>query len=67
MLVPPRDSDALATSIHQLLTDKKLQEQLSKRGRKSSRQFSWDRVASQVLSYYEHLATGRKIVEGTEN
>ncbi len=49
LLVPPRDPQALAEALLQLLTDAELQAQQRAYGREHVGSFSWDRVAEQFL------------------
>lgn len=54
-LVLPRNSTALALSLVHLLADSDLRMELGRRARLRAEQYSWDRVAQRVLSYYERL------------
>lgn len=59
LLVPPKDSDALASAIKNVLSDRDASEAMAAAGPAHARQFSWDEVSSQVLAYYEEtLAAG---------
>jgi glycosyltransferase involved in cell wall biosynthesis len=49
LLVPPRDPQALAEALMQLLTDTELQAQQRSYGREHVGPFSWDRVAERFL------------------
>jgi phosphatidylinositol alpha-mannosyltransferase len=55
LLVPPKDSAALAHAIQRLLEDKALSEKLSLSARERGRSFGWDRIAGQLLDYYREL------------
>ncbi|HLF77857.1 MAG TPA: glycosyltransferase family 4 protein [Dehalococcoidia bacterium] len=70
LLVPPKDNDSLAVALLQLVDDARLRESMGAAGRELAQQFSWERVAQRVLSYYERLAyekrtapTASKLVE----
>ena len=55
LVVPPKDSYALAQAIQQLIDDPVLREQLIKQAKISVQQYSWDTVAKRVLTYYERM------------
>lgn len=59
VLVPPRDSEALAAALHRLLSDPALREEMGRRGAITAQRYSWDRMAQQVLDYYQQVAAGR--------
>jgi phosphatidylinositol alpha-mannosyltransferase len=63
LLVPPEDPQALADALLELLRDPERCAQMAERGRERSHQYSWDRVAQQVLSYYERLMRERRLIE----
>ncbi len=52
LLVPPRDPEALAAAIAQLLDDPAARERMGRSGLERSRQFGWDRVTARVDDYY---------------
>ena len=54
LLVPSADADALAEAIRRLLTDAKLRESLSRRGKERAATFTWRRAAEQTLEVYGH-------------
>lgn len=56
LLVPVRNSDALASAVLRLLQDSELRRQLGVRGRERViKEFSLDRVVSETLAVYERL------------
>lgn len=59
LLVPPRDTFALADAISSLVRDAKARAAFGAAGRKRADEFSWPRVTQQVLSYYERLRYAR--------
>ncbi len=60
LLVPPGDEGGLAAAVLRLLTDEALRRRLSERGRVRAGFFSWERVAGQILDYYDELLRGGK-------
>jgi glycosyltransferase involved in cell wall biosynthesis len=60
ILVPPRNADALAAAIKQLLNDKQAQRRMSEAGRERVRQkFSWEQAARETLEVYQEVLTTR--------
>jgi len=56
LLVRPKDSDALAEALLELVEDPDVRRDLGARASERAQHFSWDRVSQRVLSYYERLA-----------
>jgi glycosyltransferase involved in cell wall biosynthesis len=50
VFVDPRDADAIAYAIGQVLDDETLQKQLSKKGLARSAKFTWDQCANNTLA-----------------
>lgn len=56
LLVRPKDTDALAGAILDLMKDEAQRSTIAQKGQERAQFFSWDRVSRRVLSYYERLA-----------
>ena len=54
-LVPPRDSQTLASRIIDLLNDPLLCSRLGQAAQKKARAITWDKIACQTLQLYERL------------
>jgi phosphatidylinositol alpha-mannosyltransferase len=52
ILVPPRDSKALAAGISELLANPTLRERMGAEGLERAAQFSWEHVTARVEAYY---------------
>jgi phosphatidylinositol alpha-mannosyltransferase len=63
LLVPPEDSQSLSDALVELLEDPGRRSEMADRGRVRAQLYSWDRVAQQVLSYYERLIRERRLIE----
>lgn len=59
LLVPPRDSAALASSIARLLESDALRSRFSAAGLQKARDYAWPQVAARVLDYYYELLEER--------
>lgn len=55
LLVPPGKSGALALSMDRIVSDAKLRDTLVKGGKKTCREFSWDKVAQKTLEVYKRV------------
>jgi phosphatidylinositol alpha-mannosyltransferase len=63
VLVPPRDPDALASALADLLEDEDRRRAIGAAARRlATERYSWDRIARRLLEIYEHVA-GRAPVE----
>jgi glycosyltransferase involved in cell wall biosynthesis len=61
LLVPPRDSDALADAIVEMLQDKAKRVEMGENGyKKLNAELGWDNIARRTLRVYEELVEGRK-------
>jgi phosphatidylinositol alpha-mannosyltransferase len=68
VLVPPRDSEALAVALRRLLSDATQREEMSKQGVKTAQRYSWDRISRQILAYYEQVMNdGAGVGTGSES
>jgi glycosyltransferase involved in cell wall biosynthesis len=69
LLVPAKDSRALANALRQLVTDPALRERMGRRGREiAAQEFGLERVVAETLAVYRTLLAGRKggVVEGAD-
>jgi glycosyltransferase involved in cell wall biosynthesis len=55
IMVDPLDVDALADSMHRVLTDDALQEKLRNKGIARAREFSWEKTAQKTWQVYEQV------------
>lgn len=60
-LVLPRNVPALALALVHLLADSDRRAEMGARARLRAEQYSWDRIAQRVLSYYERLLYERSL------
>jgi phosphatidylinositol alpha-mannosyltransferase len=67
LLVRPEDPQALADAIIELLRDPERRTKMTARGRERAQYYAWDRVAQQVLSYYERLIYERALIQREEH
>lgn len=56
LLVPPSDPSALADALIKVLTDRRLADDLSKKGLERMRQFDWDILVKKYEKLYEQIA-----------
>jgi phosphatidylinositol alpha-mannosyltransferase len=55
LLVMPKDADALAAALLELLADPTRRQEMAEKGRLRAQEFRWERVSQRVLTYYEQL------------
>lgn len=65
LLVRPQDTMALANALTALVNDPGRRAQLAAAGRVRVEEYSWPRVAQQVLSYYERLLDSEQTVQAS--
>ena len=61
----PKDSDALADALIDVLRDEDHRVEIAERGRERAQHYSWDRVSQRVLSYYERLVYEKGLAKGS--
>ncbi len=64
LLFEPNDEVSLANAIVRLMQQPELRARMAAKGRVHVQRFSWDRVASEVLSYYDQLLDERAPLRG---
>lgn len=60
VLVPPSDSDALCEALKRLLRDDAAREVMGRNAAKKAQEYTWERMASRVLEYYEEVDRARR-------
>lgn len=58
LLVPPKDSEALADAIIYLLENEDVRERMGKNGRKKVEDYSWDKNAKETEKVYKEVMNG---------
>ncbi|HJX69701.1 MAG TPA: glycosyltransferase family 1 protein [Dehalococcoidia bacterium] len=53
--VNPHDTDAIASALHEVLTNKDLKRELVSKGLERASQFSWEKTARETLNAYESV------------
>ncbi|MFN8536649.1 MAG: glycosyltransferase family 1 protein [Thermomicrobiales bacterium] len=56
LLADPRDTDAIAAALHQILTTPQLQHDLRQRSLRQAQRFSWTRTARETIAVYNTIA-----------
>src|SRR5947199_10119960 len=49
LLVPPRDSEALAAALKRLLSDQPLRKKMGQQAKKTAKRYDWGRVSAQII------------------
>ena len=57
LVLDPNDIDNMARQIEQVLSDRQLAAEMTRKGFQQASKFTWERVAQQVLEVYENTAT----------
>lgn len=55
IMVDPKDIEGFAEAIYNVLTDDSLKKELSKRGLKRAKKFTWERCAKETLKVYKEV------------
>lgn len=55
LLIEPKDVEALASAIEQVITDQALRQELIARGLEHVKKFSWEKAARELLTVYERV------------
>ena len=58
LLVPPRNAEKLTEALTTLIADKALRQQLGANGRLKALKYDWERVAQQILDFYQAVLSG---------
>ena len=64
LLVPPRDSVALADALATLIRDPEMRSQMGQRGRSHVECYRWEEVGRQVMDYYRDLMASANGLSG---
>lgn len=62
LLVPPKDTQAVAAALGRLLGDASLRARLGAEGRRTARRYAWEQVAGDVLDYYGETIHRRELL-----
>lgn len=57
LFIDPHNPEYIASTLHKLLTDKTLAEELRQRGIARSKLFSWDNAAKGILSLFNEIGS----------
>ncbi|MCK4306632.1 glycosyltransferase family 4 protein [candidate division WOR-3 bacterium] len=61
LLVEPKNPEALAQKLIEVLTNKELMTRLGKNGRKTALKYSWEKVTKEIESFYYEIANEKNI------
>ncbi len=59
LLVRPKDDQDLAGALVRMINDRPMREEMGRKGREYSADFSWPRVAGRIMDYYDGLLRTR--------
>ncbi len=59
LLVPPRDSEALAAALKRLLSDHALRKTMAQQAQKAAKRYDWASVSARIIDYYEECMVDR--------
>jgi glycosyltransferase involved in cell wall biosynthesis len=54
-LAPPRDSKAFQERVEELVLDNQLRSRMSSAARAGAEHFEWNRILSQIVTYYGEI------------
>ena len=60
LMVPPRDSEALAAALKRLLSDESLRKKIGQQAQKTAKRYDWGSVSSRILDYYSGCIAARR-------
>ena len=60
LLFPPKDHEALASTLCRLLADADWRQRLGAAGRRTAWRYDWSSIADQVLAFYRQVAQGQQ-------
>ena len=60
LLIPPRDSVALSDALTYLLRHPHLRQGMGVQGKATARHYTWERIADQVLDYYDTVLAAKR-------
>lgn len=66
LLVPPKDSDALADAIIYLLENEDVRKRMGKNGSEKVENYSWEKIAEETERLYELVLSGERIQDNLE-
>ncbi len=52
LLVPPKDENSLAQALTSLMSNEKLRQEMGKKGKIKSQEYSWEKISQRLVDYY---------------